>query len=212
MTAIRVDMWTDLACPWSYVARARLERGFEQSTAGDTLDLRLHSFELNPGSMATTISIPEIWVKKHGGTREDALTAEGRIAGLAAELGLPFTTDRLASNTHDVLRLLQLAKTQGLAESWFPQLQRGYFGGTLNPFDRAELIASARAGGMDPDEVADVLASTRFEADVLGDRDAALERGAQGVPFIVVDDRIVLPHVGSVADYARTFSSLSSTS
>ncbi len=215
MTAVRVDMWTDLACPWSYVARARLERGFEQAVeqaaSGATLDLRLHSFELNPGSRTTTISIPDIWVTKHGGTREDALTAEGRVAGLAAEMGLPFTTDRLASNTHDVLRVLQLAKTQGLAESWFPQLQRGYFGGTLNPFERSELIVSATAGGMDAGEVADVLDEARFEDEIARDRDAALARGAQGVPFVVLADRVVLPGAVTVHQYAQAFASLRAT-
>ncbi len=212
MTTVRVDLWTDLGCPWSYVARARLERGFEAAAIGATLDLRLHSFELNPGSRTTTISIPEIWVKKHGGTREDAVAAESRVAGLAAEVGLPFTIDRLASNTHDVLRVLQLAKTKDLAAPWFAQLQRGYFGGTVNPFERAELVASAVAGGMDADEVADVLDHARFDDEIDRDRDAALARGARGVPFLVVDDRIVHAGVVSVAEYARTFASLGVTS
>ncbi|MEH3067025.1 MAG: DsbA family protein [Aeromicrobium erythreum] len=212
MTTVRVDLWTDLGCPWSYVARARLERGFEEAATGATLDLRLHSFELNPGSRTTTISIPEIWVKKHGGTRDDALAAESRVAGLAAEMGLPFTIDRLASNTHDVLRVLQLATTKDLAATWFAQLQRGYFGGTVNPFERAELVASAVAGGMDADEVADVLDHARFEDEIERDRDAALARGARGVPFLVVDDRIVHAGVVSVAEYARTFASLGVTS
>ncbi|WP_242417927.1 DsbA family protein, partial [Frankia sp. CpI1-P] len=139
MRTVRADMWTDLGCPWGYVGRRRLELGFEQANLNATLDLRLHAFELDPGSRTTTISIPEIFVKKHGGTIDDAIAAERRVAGLANDVGLPFTTDRLASNTHDVLRVLQLAKTHGLEASWFAQLQQGYFGGTINPFDPAEL-------------------------------------------------------------------------
>ncbi|WP_396230577.1 DsbA family protein [Frankia sp. ACN1ag] len=185
-----------------------MELGFEQANLNATLDLRLHAFELDPGSRTTTISIPEIFVKKHGGTIDDAIAAERRVAGLANDVGLPFTTDRLASNTHDVLRVLQLAKTHGLEASWFAQLQQGYFGGTINPFDPAELTRSAVAGGMDADDVSDVLSGNRFKAEVARDREEALDRGATGVPYIVIDNRVVLAGGATVTDYARAFTSL----
>ncbi|MCM3920403.1 DsbA family protein [Frankia sp. AiPs1] len=208
MSTVRVDMWTDLGCPWGYVGRRRLELGFEQANLDATLDLRLHAFELDPGTRTTPISIPQIFVKKHGGTIEDAIAAESRVASLAKEVGLPFTIDRLAANTHDVLRVLQLATNQGLAASWFAQLQRGYFGATINPFDPAELTRSAVAGGMDADEVSDVLAGTRFSAEVARDRDDALDRGATGVPYLVIDNRVALSGIATVTDYARAFTAL----
>ncbi|WP_261559842.1 DsbA family oxidoreductase [Frankia tisae] len=207
MRTVRVDMWTDLGCPWGYVGRRRLELGFERAKMDAALDLRLHAFELDPGSRTTTISIPKIFVRKHGGTVDDAIAAESWVAGLAHEVGLPFTTDRLASNTHDVLRVLQLARTHGLEASWFAQLQRGYFGGTINPFDPAELTRSAVAGGMDAGEVSDVLSGNRFEAEVARDREEALDRGATGVPYIVIDDRVALAGGRTVSDYAHAFTS-----
>jgi len=208
MSAVRVDMWTDLGCPFGYVARPRLELGFAQANLPDaTLDLRLHAFELDPG-LTTTMPIPEIFVSKHGGTVAGAVAAESRLAGFAREVGLPFTTDRLASNTHDVLRVLQLAKTYKLDATWFAQLQRGYFGATINPFDAAELTDSATAVGLDANEVSDVLSSNRFEAEVARDREEALERGATGVPFIVIDNRVVLAGAATVTNYADAFSSL----
>ncbi|WP_261568824.1 DsbA family oxidoreductase [Frankia gtarii] len=208
MSTVRVDMWTDLGCPWGYVGRRRLELGFKQANLDATLDLRLHAFELDPGARTTTISIPKIFVKKHGGTIDDAIAAESRVAALAKEVGLPFTTDRFASNTHDVLRVLQLATAQGLAASWFAQLQRGYFGGTINPFDPAELTRSAVAGGMDAEDVSDVLSGNRFGAEVARDREEALDRGATGVPYMVIANRFALAGIATVTDYARAFTSL----
>jgi predicted DsbA family dithiol-disulfide isomerase len=201
-------MWTDLGCPFGYVARRRLELGFEQANMDATLNLRLHAFELDPNIATTAMSIPEIFVKKHGGTVEGAIAAESRVAGFARELGLPFTTDRLASNTHDVLRVLQLANTKGLGASWFAQLQWGYFSGAINPFEPAELAESAVAGGMNAEDVSEVLSTDLFDSEVERDRKEAGDRGATGVPYIVIDNRIVLAGVATIAEYAEAFASL----
>lgn len=208
MTTPTVDMWTDLGCPWSYIGRRRLELAVARVHPDEEPDLRLHTFELNPGAPTTSISIPEIWTRRHGGTHSDAAAAEAAVATLADEVGLPFTIDRLASNSRTVLRVLQLARREGVAAHWFAEVQKGYFGGTLNPYDEAELTATAVAAGLDAGDVGDAIATGHFDAAIDRDRGEAIARGATGVPFVVIADTITVRGVASIDDYAEALRSL----
>lgn len=208
MPTVSVDMWTDLGCPWSYIGRRRLELAFARVHPGEELSFTLHSFELNPNWPNTPIAVPEIFVKKHGGTHADAVATEAQVARLAAEVGLPFTVDRLASNSHTVLRVLQLAKEKGVAASWFADVQRGYFAGTLNPFDKTELTKTALATGLEADDISEAIETGRFDVAIERDRTDAIARGATGVPFFVIADTITVPGVATIDDYANAFRSL----
>ncbi|MET9454424.1 hypothetical protein ABZY05_04925 [Streptomyces canus] len=49
-------------------------------------------------------------------------------------------------NTFDVHRVLHLARAHGVATPLFSTLQRGYFAGEHNPFDKDELVRVAASG------------------------------------------------------------------
>jgi predicted DsbA family dithiol-disulfide isomerase len=108
----------------------------------------------------------------------------------AATDGLTFRMDKLRSgNTKDAHRLLHLAKASDRQGDLMERLQRAYFTEQDSIFDHDALTRLAVEAGLDPDEVADVLASDRYRDHVETDEAMARSLGATGVPLFVIDRR-----------------------
>jgi predicted DsbA family dithiol-disulfide isomerase len=194
---MRIDIWSDVVCPWCYIGKRRLEEALAES--GDQAEIVWHSFQLDPSAsnddprdLATRLG------EKFGGGREMGLQANERVSTIAAELGLDFRLDQAKSaNTVDAHRVLHLARelaesgelpadTQGrLKERYL----RGYFTDGLPMGEHATLIRLAVEVGLPEDRVTEVLAGTAYAAEVAADQAQALAYGANGVPFFVIDEK-----------------------
>jgi len=194
---MRIDVWSDVVCPWCYIGKRRLEQALAES--GDAAQIVWHSFQLDPSStnddprdLATRLG------EKYGRGREWGLQANAHVTELAAELGLEYNLDKAkAANTVDAHRLLHLARelveagevpadTQDRLKE---RLLKAYFTDALPVGDHATLASLAEEVGLPSDRVADVLASTTYAEEVAADQAQALAYGANGVPFFVIDEK-----------------------
>src|ERR1700759_3869864 len=106
-----VDIWSDIACPWCYVGKRRLQAALEYFEHGDEVNVRWHSFELDPeappereGDHATHLAA------KYGMSVEQAQARLADMTALAAADGLEFHFERArGGNTFDAHRLTHLA-------------------------------------------------------------------------------------------------------
>ena len=123
-------------------------------------------------------------------TGQQAEQAQRQMEQRAAEEGLTFRMDGLRSgNTRDAHRLLHLAKARGTQPELAERLHRAHFTEQDSIFDPDALTRLAVEAGLDPDEVATVLAGDFYGADVDTDEAMARALGANGVPFFVIDRR-----------------------
>jgi predicted DsbA family dithiol-disulfide isomerase len=188
---MRVDIWSDVVCPWCYIGKRRIENAVASFEHGDRIELAWHSFELDPGAPAT-----------HDGDNASRLAAKyrvsldharqmiDRVTRTAAGDGLDFHLDRARSgNTFDAHRVLHLARERSRQTAVMESLMRGYFCDGEPIGLRETLFALATAAGLDAGEVNDVLAGDRYTADVRADEQLARELGITGVPFYVIDGR-----------------------
>jgi len=199
---LQIDLWTDLVCPWCYIGRHRLAQAIEASGHADRVNLVYHSFELDATTRHDTQPILDLLAEKYALSPADAAAMEARVAGLAAADGLPYSVDRLTSNSFEVHRVTQLAAEYGLAFEVFDELQRIYFSGTGNPFARETIIEIATAAGVPANEVEGVLDSREYADAVRQDERLAAQIGVTGVPFTVLDRRIGIPGAVSVEQFA----------
>lgn len=198
-----IELWTDLGCPWCYVGKHRLQEAIAQRADGDRFELRLRSFELNPGAPTTPETIESAFIRSHGGDAQMVVQAERRIQALAQSEGLPFSLDRLNANTFDVHRVFQFAQDQGVGLEFFSLVQDRFFAGDLNPFAADALAAAAAEVGMSADRVRGVLAGDEYAAAVGEDIEEGRRLGVQGVPFAVFDRRLAASGAQSVRGYAQ---------
>ncbi|MFC8492327.1 DsbA family oxidoreductase [Streptomyces sp. NPDC057235] len=193
---MRVEIWSDIACPWCYIGKARFEKGLAAFAHRDDVEVVHRSFELDPGRpKGDTAPVLEMLAKKYGRTLDEARAMEAHVASNAHSEGLDYRTEgRDHGNTFDVHRLLHLAKARGRQGELLDLAYRANFAEERSVFDTGTLVALGVEAGLDEAEVRAVLADgTAYADDVREDeredeREAA-ELGADGVPFFVLDRR-----------------------
>ncbi|GGT11627.1 DSBA oxidoreductase [Streptomyces chromofuscus] len=188
---LRVEIWSDIACPWCYVGKARFERALAAFPQRDQVEVVHRSFELDPGRAKDDVQpVLTMLAKKYGMSEAQARAGEDNLGAQAAAEGLEYRTrDRDHGNTFDMHRLLHLAKEHGRQDELIQRLYRANFAEERSVFnDDERLVEIAVGAGLDEAEVRGVLADPRAYADeVRADEREAAQLGATGVPFFVLD-------------------------
>lgn len=189
---MRVEIWSDIACPWCYIGKARFEKALAEFAHRDEVEVVHRSFELDPGrAKGETEQVVEMLATKYGRTREEAAGMEANVAANARAEGLGYRTEgRDHGNTFDIHRLLHLAKARGRQDELLTLAYRANFAEERSVFEDDVLLALAVEAGLDGDEARAVLADPDAYADeVRADEREAAELGANAVPFFVLDRR-----------------------
>lgn len=207
---MRIEIWSDVACPWCYVGKRRFEKALADFEHRDDVEVVWRSYLLDPGAPdQPTESVAEHLGRKYGGGPEGGQRMVDQMEVTAAEEGLLFNlaiAQRVS--TVDAHRVLHLAGDP--AHGGSPQrvdalkerLLRAYFVEGGNVADPDLLRAAALEAGLDAERVAEVLASREYADDVQADVDQAQAFGASGVPFFVVDRKYAVPGAQPTATFA----------
>ena len=188
---MKVDIWSDVVCPFCYIGKRRLEEALEGFAHRDDVEVVWHSFQLDPGApaIAEGRTVDKL-AAKYGMTLEQAIAAQESLAANAATVGLEFNwQDTKSGNTLDAHRLIHFAATRGQADAMKERLLRAFFTEGEQIGDRDVLVRLATEVGLRVDEVASVLESGRHTEDVQSDIAQAQAYGIRGVPFFVIDGK-----------------------
>src|SRR5262245_29814934 len=191
MSALTVDVWSDIACPFCFLGKHRFQSALEEFPDRADVTVRWRSFQLNPGLRTDrTMSINEYLSRHKGINIRHAATMNDRLARVGREEGLVYDFDRIVvANTFDAHRFLHFAAQQGKQDAAIERLFVAYFTDGKNVDDHAELAALGGDIGLDPADVRSVLESNRFADEVRADIAEAAQLGIDGVPFFVFDGR-----------------------
>jgi predicted DsbA family dithiol-disulfide isomerase len=187
-----VEIWSDIACPWCYVGKARFEKALAGFAHRDEVEVVHRSFELDPGRTKEDVEpVLGLLAKKYGMSEEQARAGEANLAAQAAGEGLPYRAEgRDHGGTFDLHRLLHLAKERGLHSELLDLFYRANFAEERSVYADADeyLVELAVRAGLAEDEVRTVLGDPSAYADeVRADEREAAELGVSGVPFFVID-------------------------
>ncbi len=191
---MQLEIWSDIACPWCYVGKRRLEAALAGFDGAEDLRVTWRAFELDPAAPAER---PEDGAthlaRKYGTSVEQARAMEERMTGVAAEEGLEFRFDRLRlGSTFDAHRIVHLAAAHGLQDAMEERLMRAYLTDGELLSDHATLRRLAVEVGVPGDEAAEVLATERFAEEVRDDERTAAALGISAVPCFVVDREVAV--------------------
>jgi predicted DsbA family dithiol-disulfide isomerase len=189
MQSLRLDVWSDIVCPWCYIGKRRLEAALALFPHRDAIELVWRAFELDPGAPRTRDtngSYAERLAKKYNTSTAQAETQLRRMTDLAAAEGLDFRFDRIKpGNTFDAHRVLHFAATRGVQNEVKERLLRGYMTEGEPIGDSGVVARLAGEVGLELEEVQAVLAGDDYARDVRADEQEARELGVTGVPFFV---------------------------
>lgn len=191
---MRIDVWSDVICPWCYLGARRLDRALEQLDWRDEVEVRWRAFQLDPTAAREPGDLRQALERKYGPGAFDSMTH--RLTRLGEVEGLDYRFDlALRVNTLDAHRLLAWALGAGRVEqgALAERLFRAYFTEGANVADVATLARLAGEAGLDADAAAQVLSTDAFAAEVRKDIDEARDRDVHGVPNFVIEERFAIP-------------------
>jgi len=190
VTKLRIDIWSDIACPWCYIGKRHLEQALDGFAHQADVEVVWRAFELDPSAPRirdSSQSYAERLAAKYRTTPTEAQVMIDRMVATAAKDGLDFRFDRIRpGNTFDAHRLLHLAHERGVQDALKERLLHAYLTEGQAIGDRDVLATLAREAGLDDHEVRELLDGDRFGTEVRQDEALARELGITGVPFFVL--------------------------
>jgi predicted DsbA family dithiol-disulfide isomerase len=188
---MRIDIWSDLVCPWCYVGKRRFEKALVQLDDPDGMVIVHRSFQLNPAApRQVTSSRREMLIRKYSLSSSQVTDMDARMTETAAAEDLDFhLEDTVTGNTLDAHRLVHLAREHGLQDAMVERFYRAYFTEQRSLFDTVSLLDLAVDAGLDRAEAEVVLQTDRYADAVASDIETARRLGVNGVPFFVIDGR-----------------------
>jgi predicted DsbA family dithiol-disulfide isomerase len=188
---MKVDIWSDIRCPFCYIGKRKFETALAKFPSKDKLELEWHSFELDPGMKTQTgTNVYDYLARRKNISRESSVQLHGQVTETARQVGLTYNFDRaVIANSFDAHRLIQLAKHNGLGDAAEERLFKAYFTEGKDISDHLTLIILGDEIGLNGKLVKQMLDGDAFADEVRYDEKQARESGINGVPFFVFNDR-----------------------
>ncbi len=200
---MRVDIWSDLVCPWCYVGKRRFERALASFPHRQEVEVVHRAYLLYGASpRGATFDRRDMLMTKYRLSRDQADAMNAGMERTAAAEGLDYHLQSgLTGNTFDAHQLLHLARDRGRQDAVIERLYRAFFTEQRSIFDHASLVELGVEAGLDGGEVARALREDAYATAVETDVEEARAIRVNGVPFFVLDAR----HAVSGAQQSEVF-------
>lgn len=202
---MRIEIWSDIICPWCGLGSFRLNKALEAFPHRDQIELVRRSFVLQSDE-PVGVSVPSSeYFARRGMPEQRMREMTQSIERIASSEGL--TPYRVAGNrvgnTTLAHELAAWATAQGRSAEIWDALYQAYFGEQRSIFDIDSLVALTAEQGLDAEAAREALTSRRYQPAVLADIREAQALGSNGVPFIVLDRRLAVSGARPVPDLLR---------
>ncbi|RKR82983.1 putative DsbA family dithiol-disulfide isomerase [Mucilaginibacter gracilis] len=200
---LKVEIWSDVMCPFCYIGKRRFENALQQFEHKDNVEVIWKSYQLDPTMQNNTgQSLNQYLAERKGISVEQSVNMHKQMTEMAAELGLEYNFDKaIIANSFDAHRLSHLAKAHGLQDELEEALFKAYFTDGKNIANVDTLIELGIAVGLDADAVKQTLNTDTYAQEVKHDIYQANQVGVRGVPFFVLADKYAV----SGAQQSETF-------
>lgn len=207
MTKFRLDIVSDVVCPWCFIGYRRLQKAMDVLADEMSFELVWHPFELNPDLPAEGEPIDEHLRRKYGIGPEQLRENQARIAAIGKDLGIEFYAagDRRIYNTFDAHRVLHWAREQGQGQALNLALFQEYFVHGRNLSDPAVLRQCAESVGLDGQEVERIVASDRYAEAVRAEEREYMQAGISAVPAFIVNRSYLISGGQEPETFVRIF-------
>lgn len=197
LATIKIEVWSDIACPFCYIAKHHFERALEQFPHKDKVELEWKSYQLNPNVPDDTHgeSLIDSFVREKGMSKQQAEGVFSNVVNLAKQSSLDFHMERVVvANTINAHRLSHLAKSKSKkAQNDIEELLfKAYFTEGKNINDKDTLIEIGINGGLEKQELENLFNSHNFADKVIADIQEASVLGITSVPFFVFNRKYAI--------------------
>lgn len=188
---MKVEIWSDIACPWCYIGRRRFEAALKQFPHRQDVQIIWRSFQLDPHAPREYQgSSSEMLMEKKGISRAQADAMHAQVTEIAAQEGLTYRFDiARPGNSFDAHRLLHFALHHQRQNELKERIQKAYFTEGMSFADAETLVKLAAEVGLDAQTAREVVEGNAYTNEVNADILRAQMLGIQGVPFFLFDEK-----------------------
>ena len=188
---MKVEIWSDVMCPFCYIGKRKFENALKQFSNADKVEIEWKSFQLDPDLVSdASKTVHEYLAERKGWTVDYAKQVGSQVTDMAKAEGLEYNFDKaIVANSLNAHRVSHLAKIYQLGNDLEEALFKAYFTEGKNIADKQTLVDIAVSVGLKSDEVVEVLNSDKFLQEVEVDILTAQKIGVRGVPFFVFDKK-----------------------
>ena len=203
---MKIEIFSDFACPFCYIAKTKLFQAINQLNLGEETEVVYRAFELNPAaSKSETISyVDTIFKKKNNDLRKTEEFMEA-LEMHAQEAGVKFNLDKVVlANTKNAHRLSKLAKLYEKELEFVDSVMEHFFSEGLNLNDTEALLAICEQIGIDRNMAQKIIKEQQFTEELLLDRYDAQQLQISSVPFFVFEDHYGIRGVEPIEVFTAT--------
>lgn len=186
---MKIEIWSDIMCPFCYIGKRNLEAALEQFDHKNHLEIEWKSFQLDPTIPEGVTETNQHYLEtRKGMPAAQVKSMLDNITQTAKQAGLEYHLDKsVVANTFNAHKLIQFAKTKALGDQAEERLFHAFFTECKNIADIDTLIQLGKDIGLDENELKPVFTDKKYTQLVKQDLQEAREIGVQGVPFFVLD-------------------------
>lgn len=207
---IKIDIVSDVVCPWCTVGYKRLEKAISEMGIQDKVEIEWHPFELNPNMPEEGENVQEHIANKYGASKEDQIRSQEHMKEAGAELDFKFDyfEEMRMVNTRDAHILLDYAKEKGKQTELKMRLVESFFSERKDVSNKETLQMALKEVGLNANE-----AMARLESEEARDRVESKEAywknlGVNSVPTIVFNKKSAVTGAQPVAVFKEVFTEL----
>ncbi len=205
---MKIDIVSDVVCPWCYIGKRRLERALAQCP-DLAVDINWWAFQLNPDMPPGGMERESYLAAKFGSAEQaEQIYAAITEAGVDEKIDFRFERIKRTPNTIDAHRLIRFAGEKGRQDELVEVLFRGYFEEGVDVGNRERLAEAAADAGLDADEVRAYLASGDGLDAVQIEDLGARRMGVTGVPSFIVDRQYAISGAQAPEVFLRVFETI----
>ena len=213
--SIKIDIWSDIACPWCYIGKRKLEDGiavFETTDSAVPVEIEYHSYELAPDTPVDFEGSEIDFLAAHKGFPAEQIGPMlERVTGIAASVGLDYDYDNLKhTNTIKAHQLIHYAKAHGVQLAAKERLLKAYFVEGRHVGHVEDLADLGAELGLDRADIIRSLEADEYLAAVRADQAQAQAYGIQGVPFFVIDGKYGVSGAQDASAFAQVLQQVAS--
>ena len=189
---MKVEVWTDIMCPYCYLGKIHYEKALSLFDHADEIELEWKAFQLNPDlpDKGKGYPVTDYLINSVGYPEEGIKSMFESLKKLADEAGVKFNLQNaIAANTHDAHRLIKLASKRGLDSAVLMKLSKAYFEEAKDYSDWNLLISIGKEVGLEEDEITTMLESDEYSYEIKQDIQEAGNLGFDTVPTFLMDRR-----------------------
>lgn len=208
---IKVEIWTDLMCPYAYIGNRHLEIAIEQYRGKEQIEVLHKAFELAPG-YRTEVAPPNPidHISQEENIPKETLTRSfDELKQKAEEVGLPMNIGSAkVVNSSDALRLIHYAAGFGKAKEMKSLLFTSHFGSGKNLAVHEVLADLAEEAGLDRADVLRFLSTEEFRDVIARESEEGLEKGLEVIPYIIINDEHKFSNIAPVDNILEIFNKI----